>query len=105
MKRTSIALDSISSSLEQGVWYNALPGPLKSKLLEHLVVYELESGEALFSRGDDPSGLYSVLEGMVRISGLNEDGKEAILTFIESPNWFGEVALFDGNVRTHNACG
>lgn len=89
--------------LEQGLWFQALPAALKQQLLEMAQMKKLVHGEALFLRGDARCGLYAVLSGMVRISGLNEEGKEAILTFVEAPNWFGEVALFDGEKRTHDA--
>jgi len=89
--------------LEQGGWFSALPDPLKHWLIAHLHVQELEPGQSLFLRGDAREGVYVVLEGMVRVSGLNELGKEAILTFIEASDWFGEVALFDELHRTHDA--
>ena len=37
------------------------------------------------------------------MSGVTEAGKEAILAVAEPPNWFGEISLFDGLPRTHNA--
>jgi len=89
--------------LESGVWYRSLPDDLKAQLMELAVEQNYEPSMPLFRRGDERSGIYAVIEGMVRVSGLNEQGKEAILTFVEPSNWMGEVALFDGEVRTHDA--
>jgi CRP-like cAMP-binding protein len=44
-----------------------------------------------------------VLEGAVRIGAVNEQGKEALLSLVEPPHWFGEICLFDGQPRTHDA--
>ncbi|TQV85611.1 Crp/Fnr family transcriptional regulator [Aliikangiella coralliicola] len=76
---------------------------MKHDLLQFSVLKSIEPGETLFSRGDARNGLFAVVDGSIRITGLNEDGKEAILTFIEPPSWIGEVALFDGDNRTHHA--
>jgi len=98
--------DKISQTqkvLESGVWYRSLPDDLKAQLLELAVEQSYKPSMPLFRRGDERSGIYAVIEGMVRVSGLNEQGKEAILTFVEPSNWMGEVALFDREVRTHNA--
>lgn len=89
--------------LDTGIWFKNLAPELRQALLAMARRVSLQSGEALFLRGDERDGLYAVLEGMVRVSGLNEEGKEAILTFVEAPSWIGEVALFDGEERTHDA--
>jgi CRP-like cAMP-binding protein len=57
----------------------------------------------LFRRGDKPCGLYAVVEGGMRIGAVSATGKEALLTLVEPPYWFGEISLFDGQPRTHDA--
>jgi CRP-like cAMP-binding protein len=91
------------SILESGSWFAGCAPDLKTKLLAIALCCDYSEGEMLFRRGDAPDGLYAVLSGSVRIYGLDSHGKEALLTFIEAPNWIGEVSLFDKNVRTHNA--
>ncbi|WNG16120.1 Crp/Fnr family transcriptional regulator [Cystobacter fuscus] len=86
-----------------GRWFQEIPEELKARLLDAAVVRRLGSGERLFSRGDRPCGLYCVVEGAVRISGVSESGKEALLMLMEPPNWFGEISLIDGQPRTHDA--
>ena len=63
----------------------------------------LAAGERLFQRGDAPCGIYAVLSGAIRIGAVSAEGKEALLTLIEAPHWFGEICLFDGQPRTHDA--
>ncbi|WP_341304192.1 Crp/Fnr family transcriptional regulator [Pseudomonas sp. TMP25] len=89
--------------LRQGHWFNALPAALQEALLAAAQIKQLSAGQALFRRGDKPCGLYAVVEGGMRIGAVNTAGKEALLTLIEAPYWFGEISLFDGQPRTHDA--
>ena len=91
------------SQLNQGHWFAALPPALSQSLLEMAQVQRLDAGQRLFRRGDKPSGLYEVVDGAVRIGAVSENGKEALLTLVEPPYWFGEISLFDGQPRTHDA--
>ncbi|WP_417312616.1 Crp/Fnr family transcriptional regulator [Ectopseudomonas khazarica] len=92
-----------ASLLNQGHWFAALPAALSQNLLEMARVQRLDAGQRLFRRGDRPSGLYAVVEGAVRVGAIGENGKEALLTLVEPPYWFGEISLFDGLPRTHDA--
>ncbi len=60
------------------------------------------SGEVLFREGDPGDGLYLVLKGSVRISKTSLTGEEA-LAVLESPAFFGEMALIDNSVRAADA--
>jgi len=91
------------SQLNQGHWFAALPPALSQSLLDMAQVQRLDAGQRLFRRGDKPSGLYAVVEGAVRVGAVSENGKEALLTLVEPPYWFGEISLFDGLPRTHDA--
>ncbi|MDE2594069.1 MAG: Crp/Fnr family transcriptional regulator [Burkholderiales bacterium] len=93
----------ILARLRSGPWFGHISAELESDLLALGAPKRLQSGEHLFFRGDPADGLYAVLDGCLRISGVTEAGKEAILSLIDAPNWFGEIALFDGLPRTHNA--
>src|SRR3546814_10364795 len=82
-----------------------LPAELQNSLLGMSRVRRLVPGHRLFQRGDPPCGMYAVLEGAVRIGAVNEQGKEALLSVVGAPHWFGEICLFDGQPRTHDAVG
>ena len=91
--------------LMRGQWFSQLPVSLQDSLLSATKVRRLTPGQRLFKRGDPPCGLYAVLEGAVRIGAVSEQGKEALLSLVEAPHWFGEIGLFDGQPRTHDAFG
>lgn len=89
--------------LLNGHWFSGLPTSLQDSLLGAAQVRRLDAGQRLFSRGDKPCGLYAVAEGAIRIGAVAQSGKEALLTLVEPPYWFGEISLFDGQPRTHDA--
>jgi CRP-like cAMP-binding protein len=89
--------------MQAGGWFASLPPALRSGLLAHAESKSLAAGARLFARGDACDGLYCVVRGRVRITGAIATGQEAILAVLEAPHWFGEIALFDRDVRTHDA--
>ncbi|MCY1278567.1 CRP-like cAMP-activated global transcriptional regulator [compost metagenome] len=89
--------------LSSGHWFSHLPVELQDALLDAAVPRRLEAGQRLFNRGDKPCGLYAVVAGSMRVGASSAEGKEALLTLIEPPYWFGEISLFDGQPRTHDA--
>jgi CRP/FNR family cyclic AMP-dependent transcriptional regulator len=89
--------------LRAGRWFGNLPDDLQRRLLAAAAVKSLPKGGWLFARGDPPSGLFAVLEGGIRVSATAPSGKEVLLALVEPPMWFGEIAVFDGLPRTHDA--
>lgn len=90
-------------TLLQGHWFKQLPLSLQDSLLDVARLRELAPGQYLFQRGDAPCGLYAVLSGAMRVGAVSREGKEALLTLVQAPQWFGEISLFDGQPRTHDA--
>ena len=91
------------AQLARGQWFSHLPPDLQRSLLAAARLRVLTAGQYLFKRGDPPCGVYAVLEGTVRISAVSAQGKEAVLSLVETPYWFGEICLFDNLPRTHDA--
>lgn len=90
-------------SIRAGAWFRELPSAMRDALLTHAALRKLEAGEALFARGDPFDGLYCVASGAVLIHAHGVDGKAALLGLLEPGAWFGEICLFDGLARTHDA--
>jgi CRP/FNR family cyclic AMP-dependent transcriptional regulator len=90
------------SLLSTGYWFRTIPAALQDWLLATATLRRLAAGERVFARGAPPCGIYAVVEGTISATGVSPAGKEALLTLIEPPHWFGEIALFDGLSRTHD---
>lgn len=94
-------------TLRAGRWFSALAPQFADLLLALAQPRSLETGEALFMRGDAlEGGLFAVVQGSIGFSGVggqSEHAREALLTRMGPATWFGEIALFDGSPRTHDA--
>ncbi len=92
--------------LNSGRWFALLAAEFSQALLQMAKVRTLQTGDALFLRDSAPCGLYALVSGAIRISGQSgqrNDAREALLVVLTPPQWFGEVSVFDGSVRTHHA--
>jgi len=89
--------------LKSSDWFGALDPGFQRAVLGSSRVMVLAAGESVFHRGDPGDGIYCVLSGAVRFSAVAPSGMESIVALVEAPEWFGEIALFDGGVRTHDA--
>ncbi len=99
---TTMRAASFAQVLLQGRWYADLEPAFQTALLAEAHVKRFKAGTQLFARGDDPDGLYAVVDGAVRVTSVTASGKEILLTRIEAPTWFGEIAVFDCAPRTHD---
>ena len=63
-------------------------------------IMRMTPGEVIFREGDPGNTLYLVGEGSVKISKCGRGGQQETLGFIESGNFFGEMALLDGQPRS-----
>lgn len=83
-------------------WFGTLEPGFQRVLLASSRVMVLTAGEAVFHRGDPCDGINCVLSGAVRFGAVSPSGRESVVALVEGPEWFGEIALFDGGVRTHD---
>lgn len=97
------ALPAIAAALERSAWFRGLPDALRAALRAAGRVRTVRAGERLFMRGDPDDGVYCVLEGAVRVGAASMGGREALLAVVGPTSWFGEITLFDGGPRTHDA--
>ncbi len=102
MNTPVLTIDELHN-IEAGAWFSKLSQTLKSAILAQAVVRRLADGDALASRGSTAQEWCGVARGAVRISSVSLSGKQVTLTYAEPGTWFGDIALFDGLPRTHDA--
>ena len=83
--------------------FSGLPTADIDILVAHARAVRHRKGAVIFARGDEGRSLMAIRSGMVRISAMTAEGKEAVLNMLRPGQVFGEIALLDGNPRTADA--
>src|SRR5215831_16440766 len=83
--------------------FESLDNEAALELCEFLESLDRKAGELLFRAGDEGDAMYLIEEGKVRICVRAKDGHEVTLTELERGDFFGEMALLDGNARSADA--
>jgi CRP/FNR family cyclic AMP-dependent transcriptional regulator len=97
------SLHRYRTQLETTSWFRGLPDELRDDLIRHATLQTLNKGEVLYRRGDRSYGIYAVLSGALAMGSVGVDGKEALLAVLGPTAWIGEISLFDGLPRPHDA--
>jgi CRP-like cAMP-binding protein len=100
---TSVLTLEERSNIESGSWFSKLSPALRQAILARATVRRLGDGATLSARGTPAQEWVGVAKGAVRVSSVSLSGKQVTLTYVEPGTWFGDIALFDGLPRTHDA--
>ena len=90
-------------AINSGRWFSSLSPSLRHDILRCAFVKRYKDGELIAARGDPPEQWIACAKGAVRVSSTAVSGKQVTLTYVEPGIWFGDVAMFDGDRRTHDA--
>ena len=90
-------------SINAGRWFSTLSPSLRHDILRCAYVKRYKDGELICARGEPPEEWIACARGAVRVSSTSISGKQITLTYFEPGVWFGDVAIFDGDRRTHDA--
>jgi len=107
--RTSFAggLDGDKARLRRALACSGIFGKLPAAAADLLVargrVVRFDAGQVVYRRGDPDDSAMMVVTGRVRISNSVSDGKEAIISYVDPGDIFGELAAFDGLPRSVDA--
>ena len=90
-------------AINTGRWFSSLSPSLRHDILRCAYVKRYKDGELIAARGDRPEQWIACAKGAVRVSSTSISGRQVTLTYVEPGIWFGDVAIFDGDRRTHDA--
>jgi CRP-like cAMP-binding protein len=90
-------------AINAGRWFSTLSPSLRHDILRCAYVKRYKDGELIAARGDQAEAWSAVARGAVRVSSTSITGKQVTLTYVEPGVWFGDIAMFDGDRRTHDA--
>ena len=75
---------------------------VKAYLVEHADIVEVEPGSYLHRKGDTFCGIYCLLFGKMKATGVTKEGIEYSLAHVMPGAVVGEIAYLDGGDRTHD---
>ena len=90
-------------AINNGRWFSSLSPSLRHDILRCTYVRRFKDGDVIAARGDAPHEWIACARGAVRVSSTSITGKQITLTYVEPGIWFGDVAILDGDRRTHDA--
>ena len=90
-------------AINAGRWFSTLSPSLRHDILRCAYVKRYKNSELISARGDPPEEWIACARGAVRVSSTSISGKQITLTYVEPGIWFGDVSIFDGDRRTHDA--
>lgn len=91
------------AAINGGRWFSTLSPSLRHDILRCAYVRRYKDGELICARGEPPEEWVACAKGAVRVSSTSISGKQVTLTYVEPGVWFGDVSIFDGDRRTHDA--
>ncbi|MEY2953963.1 MAG: hypothetical protein RLZZ401_2050 [Pseudomonadota bacterium] len=90
-------------AINAGRWFSSLSPSLRHDILRCAYVKRYKDGELIAARGDPSEEWIACARGAIRVSSTSLSGKQITLTYVEPGIWFGDVSIFDGDRRTHDA--
>lgn len=89
-------------AINAGRWFSSLSPSLRHDILRCAYIKRLKDGDLIAARGDTPDEWMACAKGAVRVSSTSLSGKQITFTYVEPGIWFGDVAILDGDTRTHD---
>lgn len=89
--------------LKQFNLFNTMTPEDMESISEMVVDNQVKKKQPIYLAGDPSENLYFLKEGRVKITRMDESGKEFTLTLLEPGEIFGELGLFDESPRETTA--
>ncbi|MEO7336956.1 MAG: Crp/Fnr family transcriptional regulator [Caldimonas sp.] len=84
---------SVHELLEVSGWFPLLAPDNQRAVLDALREIPVAAGEAASHQGEVPHGWCGVLDGLIKLSSVNAEGREVTFTGLVPGGWFGEATL------------
>ena len=92
-----------TARLQSNRLFAGIPVDLLSEIGSDMDLIRFDPDDVIFNEGESGDCLYLVCEGAIRISKLGRGGQQETLGMIQPGNFFGEMAMIDGQPRSAQA--
>lgn len=90
------------SILNRDDWISALPGEVQAEMRAAMRSVSLATGQPLASAGEPATAMFQVDSGYLRLTGLQEDGRQVLFTIYGPGACFAETALVAERPMNHS---
>ena len=95
--------DDLQTVVRDLPFFDGIGDEAVEDLVEMAVCHEYPKNNILFYQGDAAGTVYMVVSGRVKITLMNEEGKEVIVSSVGPGGLFGVISALDGSPRPANA--
>lgn len=88
------------ATLQRVPLFHNMPSQFLRHLAQVAICRRFRAGDVLCSKGEMSSTLFVLLKGQVMVVGVDDEGREVILSLLNPGDFFGELALIDGRPRS-----
>ncbi|MFN3266259.1 MAG: Crp/Fnr family transcriptional regulator [Deinococcales bacterium] len=96
-------MDDVRAALERSALFVGAPESAIKMALEAVTTRTFSPGAEIFREDDPGEAVYLIVEGRVKVSRANLEGRERIFTILASPEILGEMALVSSGARSATA--
>lgn len=93
--------DSLDLFLSQSSWTSSLTDEEAARVRRAITVRSFTAGSAVFARGTPTAHWAGVMEGMLKLDNITEDGKTSTFAGVPSGAWFGEGSVLKDEPRPY----
>ena len=91
---------SYKNQIREILTFKFMTDPELDNLIENCSILEFDEEEIIIKQGDTDQSFYAVVEGVVRVSALENEGKDVYICTIGDGEIFGEAGIFMKVKRT-----
>lgn len=92
----------IRSTIARAPLFAALPIPAIEDLTQRVSVRRVNVQSTIVSQDEPGDNMFLIMSGRVKVVIFGENGREVTLSILRPGDAFGEMSLFDGQVRSAN---
>ncbi|MEY4530653.1 MAG: hypothetical protein RLZZ156_1374 [Deinococcota bacterium] len=96
-------MDIIRAGLERSSLFSGAPDAAIKMALEATTIRNFAPESEIFREDDPGEAVYMIVEGRVKVSRANLEGRERIFTILSSPEVLGEMAVISSTLRSATA--
>lgn len=89
--------------LKTACYFTNLDEPVLSEIASHILERQVSSGESILWEGEQDSGLYFVITGIVRLYSTSVEGRELVIRLVYGGDSFNDESLFNSNSNVLSA--